>query len=199
MVKVGVTGGIGCGKSFVCQIIERMGYPVYNADSRARWLATNCDELIAGIKKLFGNEAYVNGEYNRKHVGKMVFANSALLKNLNALVHPAVANDFLIWAEKNSDFGLAFFEAAILYESHFDKLLDRIIAVTAPDELRIYRVMQRDDATMEQVVSRINSQMPTDRLVQKSDYVIVNDERQLILPQVINVIDSIRGADAKKA
>lgn len=195
MMRVGVTGGIGSGKSVVCSAIERLGYSVYNADDRAKWLISNDAQLIDSIKQIFGNEAYVNGEYNRSFVRKMVFADSFLLNELNSAVHPVVAADFESWVKRIDD-SLVFMEAAIIFESGFNRLLDRIIAVTAPDEMRIERVMKRDGAIREQVLARMNNQMSTSELVAKSDFVILNDQHQLIIPQIIDVINLISSSIA---
>lgn len=191
MLKIGITGGIGCGKSYVCNIFERMGYPVYNADNRAKWLIQNNDRLIASINQIFGNEAYINGEYNRKYISERVFANSLLLSELNAAVHPVVADDFLKWASAKQKSKIVFLEAAILFESNFNQMLNAVVAVAAPIDLRVRRVITRDSTTVEQILSRINNQMNSDILVQKSDFVIKNDEQLLLIPQVVKVIDTL--------
>lgn len=191
MIRVGVTGGIGSGKSVVCSIIEHLGYRVYNADDRAKWLITNNVHLVNSIKQIFGNEAYVNGEYNRSFISKEVFANRFLLNQLNSAVHPVVAADFENWAKQNAYERIIFMEAAIVFESGFDSLLHKVIAVTAPNSLRIDRVMNRDGAIREQVVARINNQMPTSELVAKANFEIINDEHKLITPQIISIIDLI--------
>lgn len=186
--KIGITGGIGSGKTTVCKIFEALGIPVYYADDRAKWLMTNDSNLIASIKNLFGAAAYFeNGELNRAHIAQIAFHDPQKLAQLNALVHPVVFSDSEQWQQAQQHVPYTIKEAALLYESGSYQKLDQIIVVTAPIEIRIQRVMDRDKTTYEAVEARLNKQMPEAEKVQKADFVIYNDGKQALLPQVLNI------------
>lgn len=191
-MRIGITGGIGAGKTLVADVLSHMGYPVYNADTKAKWLIQNDQQLVSEITTLLGCKAYVDGEYNRKYVAERVFADSLLLGRLNSIVHPAVAIDFERWAELNMLDGLCFMEAAVLFESGFDRIMDKTIAVIAPDSIRIDRVVARDGIVREQVMARISKQMPSAELAQRADFIIHNDNAQLIVPQVVGILRQIK-------
>lgn len=175
MLKIGVTGGIGSGKTTVCKLFENLGIPVYYADERAKSLMVADKELKSGIKSLFGSESYFsNGRLNRKYIATKVFNDSKLLKELNKLVHPAVFKDGEKWfLQQKSKFALK--EAALLIESGNYKTLDKIIVVTAPEEIRIARVMKRDRISIEKVKARIKNQLSEKAFLKHADYIIVND------------------------
>lgn len=180
MKTIGITGGIGTGKSFVCGIFRELGYAVYDSDSRAKALMVEHPGIRNGLVQAFGPEAYdAAGNLNRSFIAKAVFGNEAMLAKLNGLVHPAVARDTLKWQQQlqSSSYAKLFAlkEAAILFESGANRGLDGVIVVTAPPEVRIARVMQRDGITREQVLKRMASQMPQEELVKHADFVIVND------------------------
>lgn len=186
MLKVGITGGIGSGKTTVCKIFETLGIPVYYADQRAKWLMTHDEELIAQIKKLFGDEAYgPDGALNRAYIAGIVFQDKNKLSQLNALVHPAVARDSEQWQTRQRGAPYTLKEAAIMFESGSHRQLDRIITVTAPEELRIARVMQRDGTERSAVEDRIRRQMPESERIKRSDFVIYNDGSRSIVRQVV--------------
>ncbi len=146
-MKIGITGGIGSGKTTVCKIFETLGIPVYYADDRAKELMVTNPDLVAGIKKLFGEEAYhSDGSLNRAHIAALAFGDAAMLAQLNALVHPAVHQDGYEWAESQTDAPYTLREAALVFESGGHKKLDKVITVFAPKEMRIERVMARDKA-----------------------------------------------------
>ncbi|MFZ4543647.1 MAG: dephospho-CoA kinase [Saprospiraceae bacterium] len=188
MLKVGITGGIGSGKTTICQIFESLDIPVYYADERAKWLMSNDLKLVSGIKTHFGVEAYFpDGSLNRNHISNMVFKNSSKLSTLNALVHPAVAADAEIWFDKQKNAPYALKEAALLVESKSYLSLDRLIVVAAPLELRIQRVMNRDGVDKQKVEERIGHQMPEEDKLKYADFIINNDGIHLLLPQVINI------------
>lgn len=203
MLKVGITGGIGSGKSFVAKLFVGLGYEVYDADSRAKALMLEDPELVAGVKGVFGEEAYLkDGSLNRARIAKLAFNDDALLEQLNALVHPAVARDSAKWfkaVSQRSDKAFALKEAALLYEAGSAKELDAIIVVTAPLELRLARVMKRDGVTKEQVLSRMDNQWPEEKKVVLADYVIVNDQEQPLLPQLAKVIHALNKRGKEKA
>ncbi len=186
-LHLGITGGIGSGKTTVCHIFSALGIPIYYADERARWLMIQDPDLIAGIKALFGAEAYLeDGSLNRQLISTLAFGQPDLLAQLNALVHPAVGKDGLKWqAEQNSPYTLK--EAALLYESGSYKTLDKIIVVTAPLEVRIARVMARDQVEREAVEKRIAQQMPEEEKIKRADFLIHNDGEHSLIQQVYEI------------
>lgn len=199
MLKIGITGGIGSGKTTVCHIFASLGIPVYNADRRAKWLMTNEPELVRSIKELFGPEAYYeNGQLNRQHLGDIIFAEPEKREQLNALVHPAVWRDGDRWNEENRDAPYTLKEAALIFESGGDKLLDKIIVVTAPEDIRITRVVRRDGVERAAVKARIAAQMPESEKVVRADFVIVNDGKQLLIPQVLEIHRELAGIRVEK-
>lgn len=189
MIKIGITGGIGSGKSTVCKVFSVIGIPVFNADEEARRLMQEDKNLVEKIKKLFGEEAYQNEKLNRAKIAAMVFENKDLLQKLNALVHPAVGKEFIRWAAKQTNQPYIIKEAAILFESNAHKGLDYVIAISAPEKLRIERIMQRDGVSEEQVKQRMQNQWPERKKVQLADFVIVNDDKKMILPQIMRLHD----------
>lgn len=187
MLKIGVTGGIGSGKSLVCRIFSLLGVPVYNADERARILVHEDVELKKNLIAEFGPDAYLNDEYNRKYIAAVVFNEKQKLEKLNRLIHPAVAKDFMQWMRYNITAPYIIKEAAIIFESGGDKQLDGIVAVDAPEDIRINRVSKRDDLSAEDVKKRINNQWPADKIRSLADWIIDNDNKKLILPGIINI------------
>lgn len=184
-ILVGITGGIGSGKSTVCKIFKTLGIPIYDADSQAKKLMLENDNLVTGIKHHFGEEAYLpDKSLNRDYLAKTVFSNSDKLTILNSLVHPAVAEDFNLWI-KTQDSKYVIKEAALLIESGSYKHLDKLINVSAPVDLRIERIMQRDTFRSEAEIQKIiSNQLSEEVRNEKADYVIVNDESELLVTQV---------------
>ena len=184
--QVGVTGGIGSGKSLVCRIFNALGAPVYDSDSRAKILMTTDGILINQIRKEFGTLSFnADGSLNRKFIGEQVFQDDEKREVLDRLVHPRVAADYSEWLNIQS-FAYVVKEAALLIETGSYKALDSTIVVTAPDELRIRRVLERDShRTKQMVIDIINAQMPQDEKAAKADFVIVNDGKVAVLPQVL--------------
>lgn len=193
MLKVGLTGGIGSGKSTVSTVFLFFDIPVYEADARAKWLMNNDPKLKAAIIECFGKESYTNEGLNRAYLSKLVFNNPDNLKQLNRLVHPSVANDFEDFCKQNAQAPYVVKEAAILFESGSYKQLDKIITVFCPQEERINRVMQRDKISREEVQSRIAQQMPEEEKLKLADYIIYNDGNQLLIPQVMQVHRELSG------
>jgi dephospho-CoA kinase len=188
MLKLGITGGIGSGKTTVCRIFETLGIPVYYADERAKWLMINDPELVANIKKLLGEDAYFDdGRLNRKYIAGIVFSNEEKLAQLNALVHPAVGKDGEQWHAEQKNVPYTLKEAAILFESKSHLLLDKVINVSAPMELRIARVMVRDGVDRSTVEARIKEQMSEEERIERSDYVIYNDGSRSLVEQVVQL------------
>jgi dephospho-CoA kinase len=185
-LRVGLTGGIGSGKSTVCRIFESIGIPVYDADYWAKWLISNDPDLKSALIELLGTSAYLpDGSYNRGFVASKVFTDRKLLDQLNQLVHPAVARHGLEWHQsQDSRLPYTLKEAALMIESGSHRELDFLIVVTAPEVLRVERVMQRDGVEAEAVYARIRNQMPESEKVDLADFIIENDGNRLLTPQV---------------
>ena len=173
MIKVAICGGIGSGKSTVCQMFAERGVALYDSDSRAKALMNESAELRKALVAEFGEECYTDGALNRPYLASRVFGSEEQLARLNSIVHPAVKADFLRWAEEQEgDFCIL--ESAILFESGFDAVVDKTVAVLAPLPLRIERAMARDGASREQIEARVKAQMSDDELVARADFAIVN-------------------------
>lgn len=187
MYKVGITGGIGSGKTTACKVFEVLGIPVFYADTVAKEIMCEDVLLVAGIKSAFGNESYFeNGKLNNKHIAGIVFNNEEALAKLNALVHPAVFRAFDVWEETipvNTPYTLK--EAALLFESGSYKMCDTTILVTAPYEIKLKRVMQRDGVYAEQVKARMDKQLSDEEKSKMANHFISNDEQQSIIGQVL--------------
>ena len=187
MKKIGITGCIGSGKSTVSKVFATLGVPVYDADTRAKKLMVTSPILVFSIKQLFGNEAYLpSGELNRKHISAIAFTDKTILTQLNTLVHPAVFNDFEEWCN-NQQTHYIIKEAALMFESDSYKQLDEIIVVSAPEELRIQRTIERDGSTREAVLNRMKNQYSQAEKLERAQYELKNDERELVLPQVLQL------------
>jgi len=188
---VGLTGGIGSGKSVVAQLLQVYGIPVYDSDNRSKILCQTDPELIQGLKKLFGNEVYLpDGSLNRPLMAKAIFEDKALLQASNSLIHPAVGRDFLAWAEKQ-DAPFVVQETAILFEAGLEKRYDVIVCVIAPDELRIQRTCNRSSLQREDVLVRMRNQLPDAERIQRSNIVLVNDEITPLIPQIEDLLKKI--------
>jgi len=188
-LKIGVTGGIGSGKTVICQIFQSFGIPVYNADHRAKQVMRNNEKVRSAISKIFGREAYhANGELNSNFLSEQVFDNETRLAQLNGIVHPAVAEDFADWVDGHLDKPYIIKEAALLVESGSYKSLDLLINVRAPVDLRISRVLSRDPHRSRQEVLNIMSNQLNEKYVtEKSSFVIDNDGRTLVIPEVLRI------------
>ncbi|WP_184546228.1 dephospho-CoA kinase [Mucilaginibacter sp. FT3.2] len=186
MLKIGLTGNIGSGKTTVAKVFELLGVPVFYADDEAKKVMVTDVILIDAIKQTFGAESYFeDGSLNRKHIAAIVFNNAAELEKLNALVHPAVfrAFDSLEAKAKNAPYIIR--EAAILFESGSYKTCDRTLMVSAPLNKRIARVVHRDGVSTDEVTKREARQMPEDEKKKLADDIIINDDKQLVVPQVL--------------
>ncbi|WP_316846684.1 dephospho-CoA kinase [Pedobacter psychrodurus] len=189
MYKVGITGGIGSGKTTACRVFEVLGIPVFYADTVAKEIMCKDAVLVDGVKSAFGAASYSeDGKLNNKHIAGIVFNNEEALAQLNALVHPAVFRAFDAWeATIPSTVPYTLKEAAILFESGSYKLCDTTILVTAPYEIKIKRLMQRDGVTEEQVKARMDKQLSDEEKAKLADHFIVNDEQQSIIEQVLSL------------
>lgn len=186
MLKIGLTGNIGSGKTTVARVFELLGIPVFYADDEAKKVMVTDKILIESIKKTFGTQSYFDdGTLNRKHIAGIVFNNEVDLQKLNALVHPAVFRAFDHWVAEIKIAPYVIKEAALLFESGSYKMCDRSLLISAPLENRIARVMQRDHVSKTEVESREARQFSEERKKQLANDVIVNDDRQLVIPQVL--------------
>lgn len=192
MLAVGITGGIGSGKSYVCKAFENMGIPVYNADTRAKYISNNSRHVIEQICQLFGSESYINAELNRPYIASKVFNSPSELQKLNAIIHPEVEKDYKQWLQNHNKLPYTLKEAAILFESGAYKHLNKTIVVTAPQDIRVARVTQRDNIIADEVLSRIKNQWPTEKIIPLTDFVIENDGKKLILPQIIEIDQKLK-------
>ena len=190
MFVLGVTGGIGSGKSTICKAFGVLGIPVFYSDTAARDLMDTDERLKSEIREVAGDEVYVDKILDRPRLASIIFNDKEMLKRINELVHPVVLNQFRRWAE-GSHAPYVILEAAILFESGADKLSDRVAAVTAPYEERIMRVMNRNNLSRDQVIERIQNQMPENEVARRSDYIINNAENTMIIPQVLAVHNEI--------
>ena len=187
-LQVGITGGIGAGKSLVAKVFSVLGVPVYNADERGKWILANDPVVVNYIKEEFGNVSFKGGKPDTRFLATQVFSNAEKLKKLNSVIHPRVAADYEQWLKKNSASPYTIKEAAIMYESGSDKAVDKMIVVYAPLALRMRRVLNRDSHRTETDVNNIVSkQLPDEEKIKRADYVIYNDEQSLIIPQLLEL------------
>ena len=190
MLKVGLTGGIGSGKTVVANIFKVLGIPVFDADAAAKEIMEKDELLITRIKKEFGDESYEGEKLNRKYLADKVFNDSYQLDKLNAIVHPAAIQVGIDWAEKQTA-PYIIKEAALMFEAGSAFNLQYVIGVTAPKSLRIKRVIQRSNLAREEVLSRMNRQISDVIKMRLCDFVIMNDEQQMILPQVMKIHEQL--------
>lgn len=185
MKKIGITGGIGSGKTTVCKIFESLEIPVYYADDRAKALMIENKELVVGIKNLLGDESYFDdGSLNRQYIANIVFKDKKKLEQLNGLVHPAVAKDGILWHQSQSLVPYTLKEAALLIESGSYQSLDFLITVWAPKETRIQRVIKRDGTSRAEVEARMDKQMSEFEKLKLAQFVIINDGEKSLVQQV---------------
>lgn len=184
MKIVGITGGIGGGKSTLSKLLLAEGFQVYNTDMEARRLQNESPVIRNNLIELFGTEVYDGAELNRKYLANIVFNSPELLQQLNAIVHPVVKKDFLKWSEQFSAESYVFMECAILFEGGFNSLVDKIILVTASEEVRTARVVKRDMLTVDQVKARIRNQMSDEQKSKYADYIIKTDDNQDMYPKM---------------
>lgn len=194
--RLGVTGGIGSGKSTVCRIFKVLDIPVFSADDEARIIMDNNKMIRAELNDITGTELYASGELDRNKLASLIFNDDNLLNRVNNLVHPLVFERYDDWC-RQQDADYVIFEVAILFESGADKHVDRILAVTAPREERIDRVMERNKMSREQVMERINNQMKDDEMIKRSDYRIDNSDDSMIIKEVMDIHRDIL-SDLKK-
>jgi dephospho-CoA kinase len=194
MKIIGLTGGIGSGKSTVADIFLTLGIPVYESDAMAKLLMNTNEDLKDNIRQLLGPQSYSNGEINRGWIAEKVFADKHLLQQLNAIVHPAVKNDAITWANDPANVKAPYVikESAILFEEDLTEELEAIILVVAPAEIRIQRVMERDHITHQQIEERMQHQWTDEKKIPLSDFVIFNDGERSLIEQVRDIDLMIR-------
>jgi len=191
MFRVGLTGGIGSGKTLASSIFEKLGVPVYYADTAARELMNSDAGLKGDIVSLFGDQAYGKDGLNRQYLADSVFGDPVKLAGLNRLVHPAVRLDFKRWTAEQSGSPYVIEEAAILFESGASQEMNLSVLVYAPEELRISRVMKRDGVDREAVQRRMGHQLSEEEKMEKADFVLINDGKEMLLPQVVELHNKI--------
>lgn len=195
MIKLGLTGGIGSGKSYVSAILRTMGIPVFDSDTIAKELMIKDDFIVSSLKQLLGDEVYLESGYlNKPLLAKYIFSSKSNADKVNSIVHPRVKTAFIRWAESLSINGtpIVAMESAILFESGFDDVVDKVIAVDAPVDVRIGRVIKRDNTTPEEVLRRINSQMNEAEKLAKADYILVNDGVMSVDGQLSYIISLLK-------
>ena len=190
MTIIGLTGGIGSGKSTVGTMFKELGVPVYNSDERAKRLMNTSKKIKKELIGLFGEKAYSEQELNRAYIAKKVFNDANLLAKLNGIVHPKVRKDFLNWTKKhNAPYVIQ--ETALLFENESQKSYDKVILVIAPKELRIKRVLKRDESSREQILSRINNQLDDEIKIKLADYIIENIDIEITRSKILELHERI--------
>ena len=184
MTVVGLTGGIGSGKSTVSRLLEVMKIPVYIADSESKRLTETSQVIREKLTEKFGKDLYINGKLNKTLLASLIFGNEKNRNFVNSIIHPVVRNDFEQWKKQNSQYPVAVIETAILFETGYFKFVDISVTVAAPEDLRIRRVENREGWTRAGILSRMQSQFTEEEKVRRSDYVIYNDDKQALIPQV---------------
>jgi dephospho-CoA kinase len=189
-LKLGVTGGIGSGKTSVCKVFTVLGIPVFSADRIAREIMDGDEEIIRQINSIAGRDLYSNGCLDRMALASLIFNNNTLLEKVNSLVHPVVFEHFARW-EMNQTAPYIIMEAAILFESGASKLVDKIATIVAPEEERLNRVTHRSKLSRHQVLERMKNQMNDKSRIKLSDYVIYNSENDMIIPAILEIHEDI--------
>ena len=198
MLKIGLTGGIGSGKSTIAKIIATLGYPVYISDFKASELINRDEEIKKHLIELFGKDIYQpDGNLNKKRLAGTIFNDKEAIKQVNGIVHPAVTRDFMEWCSAQRR-PLLFFESAILFEAKLENLFDYIILITTDLETRVERVISRDSTTREKVIERVNNQMSDEIKQTNSDFVIYNNNDDKVIKQILSIIHQLNNIHSKQ-
>jgi len=190
MKIIGLTGGIGSGKSTVSEIMKLMGIPVYVADTESKRLTESSAEIRKKLIEKFGENLYAGGKLNKALLASLIFEDETNLHFVNSVIHPVVRNDFEQWKTQQMSSRLVVIETAILFESGFSDSVDISVTVAAPENLRIHRIELREGWSRNSILSRIQNQLPEEEKIRRSDYVIYNDDRQALIPQVEKLLNS---------
>lgn len=191
MLKIGITGNIGSGKTLICTIFKHLGISVFNADEEAKKIITNNNDVKEKLILILGKDSYsAEGVPDKKYIANQIFNDKNKLQQMNDIVHPATVKLFSDWVKMQTS-QYVILESAILFESNVKDITDKIIVVSAPEPLRIKRVAERDGLSMEQIKERMNNQLDEKIKIAQADFVIKNDEQELLLPQVINIHDTL--------
>jgi len=191
MKKVGLTGNIGSGKSLVAKVFETLGMPVYNADAKAKDILDSPEVAKKVVAAFSKSVVKKNGIINRETLADIVFSDKRQLAVLNNIIHPAVIDDFKTWGERNSASPYVIMESAILFDTEYYKLFEKIIIVSAMEETRIARVMKRDNISEDSVRKRMQNQKAESEIIGKADFVIVNDDKSLVIPQILCIHETL--------
>ncbi|NDV69577.1 dephospho-CoA kinase [Dysgonomonas sp. 25] len=195
MQIIGITGGIGSGKSSVSEIFKLCGIPVYIADDESKRLTDTSPVIREKLTALFGESLYEGGKLNKPLLASIIFSDKKKLEMVNSIIHPEVRKDLLRWVEeRKNDYPILATEAAIMFESGFNKLADKMITIYAPVETRIRRIVRRDNTSVEKARERINAQMSDEEKVKLSDFVIMADDRHSLIEQALEIIKSLKSS-----
>jgi dephospho-CoA kinase len=192
MIKLGITGGIGSGKSTVSEILTLCNVPVYIADVESKRLVATSPVIKEKLIHIYGEELFEGGVLNKALLASHIFNDKAKLEQVNAIIHPEVEKDFKEWVINHIHYPVIAHEAAILFESGFNKLMDKIVMVYTPLEIRLERTMKRDNTTREKVLERIQNQMPDEKKARLSDFVIVNDGAHSLIEQALDILKQVK-------
>jgi dephospho-CoA kinase len=187
MIKVGITGGIGSGKSMICKVFLCLGVPVYHADIEAKVLMNTDSGIRNQLTDLLGEDIYTGDSLDRQKMAGLIFNNSGLLLHVNKIIHPRVTAHFQTWLTQHANQPYIIQESAILFESNTYRFFDKIVTVASPEEIRVKRVISREGMTVETVQSIMQNQMPEEDKISRSHHVIINDENKLVLPQILKL------------
>ncbi len=200
MIKVGLTGGIGVGKTVCADIFSLLGVPIYNSDIEAKLIMVRDETVKSAIVDIFGSESYTeDGALNRGHLASLIFSNKLLLAKMNGIVHPAVREHFAQWCLANQSHKYIIQESALIFETGSFKSFDKVVLVHADLEVRIERVKLRDKATDEEVLARIKKQLPQEEKLEFADYVILNNSKRPLIKQILNIHIDLMNIDIKSS
>jgi len=187
MIKIGITGGIGSGKSLICEVFTRLGVPVYYADDEAHYITDHDPEIREKLISLTGDHVYSGTELNRQVLSAYIFNNKSLLEQVNQIIHPKVVTHFNYWCNHHADHPYIIQESAILFENDAYKYFDKIVTISAPEPIRIKRVLSRKNMTPEKIKAILRNQLDEKEKISRSHYIVINDNRQLVLPQILHL------------
>lgn len=192
MIKIGITGGIGSGKSIVCEILRLHNIPVFDADKEAKRLNYTSSVIREKLISLFGENLYKNNRLNRQRLAEIIFSNTENLQKVNAIIHPELEKHFAEWVKERAAFPIVAIDAALLFEARFDRFIDKAVTVYAPENLRIQRASVRDNASGKAIVARMKNQLPEEEKIARSNVVIYNDDHHSLIAQVEKMLENLK-------